>query len=119
MRVVMKGVHCSISDSLKEHVQQDLVEPLTRFFDSEAAMLEVHFVDNNGPKGGVDKECRATLHIPGMRAIHIDQTAENHSKAVDLLRDRLENVLKREKGKMRDPGRSPELAPMGQGSGLP
>lgn len=119
MRVLMKGVHLHVSDRLKEHVQQTLVAPITRFFDSEAAMLEVHFVDGNGPKGGLDKECRVTLHIPGARAIHIEEVAEDPYKATDLVRDRLVNVLKREIGKMRDPGRSPEIQPMGQGSGLP
>ena len=119
MRVVLKGVHCQLTDGIKDHVQRHLVEPLERFFDSEAAMLEVHLVDNNGPKGGLDKECRATLFIPGARQLHIDEAAEDHYKAVDLLRDRLEKALKRELGKMRDPGRSPELQPNGQGSGLP
>lgn len=119
MRVVMKGVHCHVTDRLKQHIQTHLVEPMERFFDSEAAMLEVHLLAHNGAQRGHDNECRVTLHIPGARAIHIDEAAEDHYKAVDLLRDRLENVLKREKGKMRDPGRSPELAPMGQGSGLP
>lgn len=119
MQVVMKGVHCQLSDQLKEHTQRHLVEPMERFFDSEAAWMEVHFVDNNGSKGGLDKECRVSLHIPGARTIHVDQASEDFYKALDLLRDRLENAMKREKEKMRDPGRSPELAPMGQGSGLP
>ena len=119
MRVVMKGVHLKLSDRLKDHVHETLVAPLTRFFDSEAAMLEIHFVDNNGPKGGLDKECRVTLHIPGARSIHVEEAAEDPYKAVDLVRDRLEKALKREVERMREPGRSPELMPTGQGSGLP
>lgn len=119
MRVVMKGVHLKLTDRLKEHVEETLVAPLTRFFDSEAASLEIHFVDNNGPKGGLDKECRVTLFIPGARAIHVEEAAEDPYKAADLVRDRLEKALKRELERMRDPGRSPELQPMGQGSGLP
>ena len=120
MRVVIHGVHTKVSDRLKEHVNDKLVQPLSRFFDSEAAVLEVHFVDNNGPsKGGVDKECRVTLSIPGARSVHVEEVDEDFYKATDLVRDRVERVLKREIQRMRDPGRSDELQPMGQGSGLP
>ena len=119
MRVVMKGVHLRVSNRLKQYVQESLVESLSRFIDNEAAMLEVHFVDSNGPKRGNDKECRVTLHIPGARSIHVEDAAEDPYKAVDLVRHRIEEAAKREMERMRSPGRDSELQAMGQGSGLP
>ena len=32
--------------------------------DNEAAELDIAIVDNNGPKGGIDKECSVTLRMP-------------------------------------------------------
>ena len=79
------------------------VSQLERFYDNEAAELDVQLCDNNGPKGGEDKECRVTAFLPGSSPIHVTEVSDNLYKSVDLARDRLERLTKRELEKRRSP----------------
>lgn len=95
MKVLMRGVHLSLSEGLRDYVQRHLVEHIRRYVDDEASELDVSLVDVNGPKGGVDKECRVTVRIPGLAPVHVTEAAETLHQAVDVSRDRLERAIKR------------------------
>ncbi|ADO73699.1 ribosome hibernation-promoting factor, HPF/YfiA family [Stigmatella aurantiaca] len=95
MKVLMRGVHLSLSDGLKAYVDEHLVAHIERFADDEASEIDIALVDINGPKGGVDKECRVTMRMPGLEAVHVTETAETLHQAIDATRDRLEKALKR------------------------
>lgn len=95
MKVLMRGVHLSLTDSLRDYANHHLVDPISRYIDDSATEVEIALVDINGPKGGVDKECRVTVRMPGLSAIHVTETAETLFQAIDGLRDRLENTIKR------------------------
>lgn len=101
MKVNLRGVHVTLRPRLRAYVQTHLVRPIRTFFDDPAAEIEIQLVDVNGPKGGVDKECRVTLHLPGSAALHVAEATDHLFKSVDLARDRLENALKRELEKRR------------------
>ena len=104
MKVLTRGVHLALTDDLKAYIDKHLVAPLERFVQNqEAAEIEVHLVDNNGPKGGVDKECRVTVRVPHFQAIHVEEAAETEYAAIDAVRDRLERATKRAFQKRRDP----------------
>ena len=113
MRVIIKGVHLALSDAYRQRVEERLVAPLARVVGNPAALLELHVVDINGPRGGEDKEVRATLHLPGTRALHVEQAAQDAYTALDLLKARLERAVKRELGRMREPGRGIPEEPFG------
>ena len=95
MKVLMRGVHLTLSPRVKAYLEEHLVEPITRFFDDEAAELDIGIADNNGPKGGLDKECSVTLRMPNLPSVHITEAAETIHEAVDAVRDRLERIVKR------------------------
>jgi putative sigma-54 modulation protein len=95
MKVNVRGVHLTLTDALKRHVDKHLIEPLERFFDSEAAEIEIHLRDINGPKGGKDKECSVTVRMPRGASIHVSEVSEDIYKSVDLARDRVERSTKR------------------------
>jgi len=116
MKVLLKGVHVSLSGAWKARVAEQLVAPLRRLVRNPATGLEVHLVDTNGPKGGEDKGVRVTLHLPGARAIHLEQGSADAYTAVDLLKERLERAVKRELERMREPGRGPRRRLSGPGS---
>ena len=104
MKVMIKGVHLRVSKRLRAYCEAHLVEPLAHFHDDEAAELDIHLADDNGPKGGAtDKECRVTLRMPGARAIHVVEATEDIYKSVSFARDRLERLMKRQLQKMRKP----------------
>jgi len=103
MKVLMRGVHLSLTDGLKTYVQEHLVDHIEKLCDDqEASEIDISLVDINGPKGGVDKECRVTVRLPGLSAIHVTEAAETLHGAIDLSRDRLENALKRTLERRRD-----------------
>lgn len=102
MRVLLRGVHLDLSESLKAYVEEHLVAHIRRLADDEASEIDISLVDNNGPKGGRDKECRATVRLPGLAAMHVTETAETVHQAIDATRDRLETTVKRQLQKRRD-----------------
>lgn len=103
MKVLMRGVHLSLTDGLKTYVQEHLVDHIEKLCDDqEASEIDISLVDINGPKGGIDKECRVTVRLPGLSAIHVTETAETLHGAIDMTRDRLENALKRTLERRRD-----------------
>ena len=95
MKVLLRGIHMSLTDNLKAYVDTHLVSHIERFADDEASEVDIALVDINGPKGGVDKECRVTVRMPGLESIHVTETAETLFQAIDIARDRLENAVKR------------------------
>ncbi|GEL73201.1 MULTISPECIES: ribosome hibernation-promoting factor, HPF/YfiA family [Myxococcus] len=102
MKVLLRGVHLNLSDALKSYVDEHLVRHIERFADDEAAEIDISLVDTNGPKGGMDKECRVTVRLPGLSSVHVTETADSLFPAIDASRDRLETSLKRMLGKRRD-----------------
>ena len=96
MKVNLRGVHLTLTEALKQHVEAHLMAPLRRIYDSEAAELEIHLRDSNGPKGGRDKECSVTVRFPnGHHSIHVTEASEDIYKSIDLARDRVVNSAKR------------------------
>ncbi|WP_224243749.1 HPF/RaiA family ribosome-associated protein [Hyalangium gracile] len=103
MKVLMRGVHLSLTDGLKAYVEEHLVGHIEKLCDDqEASEIDISLVDINGPKGGIDKECRVTVRLPGLSAIHVTETAETLHQAIDASRDRMENALKRTLERRRD-----------------
>ncbi len=103
--MTLKGVHLTVDEGVREYVNQHLVAPLAHIVSNSAATLDVHLVDVNGEKGGtVDKECRVTLHIPGLNAVHVTEGSDDICKSIAIARDRLERTVKRELEKRRAPG---------------
>ena len=97
MRLIVKGVHLRVTQTLRRFVATHLVAPIERFCDDPAASVEVHLVDTNGPKGGLnDKECRVTVLMPGSRGLHLTEATDDIYKSVALAKDRLERLSKKE-----------------------
>lgn len=102
MKVLLRGVHLDLSDALRAYVDEHLVSHIERFADDEAAEIDISLVDTNGPKGGVDKECRVTVRLPGLAAVHVTEAGDSLFPAIDASRDRLEKTLKRTLEKRRE-----------------
>jgi ribosomal subunit interface protein len=104
MKVLMRGVHLSLTDELRDYANRHLVDPLVKFIDDEATEIEIAMVDINGPKGGVDQECRVTVRMPGFAGMHVTETAETMFHAIDAARDTLEKMITRTLEKRREQG---------------
>ncbi|NMO22346.1 ribosome-associated translation inhibitor RaiA [Pyxidicoccus fallax] len=102
MKVLLRGVHLDLTSAIRAYVDEHLVSHIERFADDEAAEIDISLVDTNGPKGGVDKECRVTVRMPGLSSVHVTEVADSLFPAIDAARDRLENALKRSLDRRRD-----------------
>lgn len=102
MKVLLRGVHLTLTGPMREYLQEHLVRHIERYADDEAAEVDIALVDINGPKGGVDKECRVTVRMPNFAPVHVTETAETLFHAIDAARDRMERSLRRAVEKRRD-----------------
>jgi putative sigma-54 modulation protein len=112
MKVIIQGKHLRLSQGMKRYAHEHVVEPLNRFYDNEAAELRVELGDVNGSKGGVDKECHLTLHMPGARTIQIEEATPDSYASMDAAADRLVRAAKKELQRMRRPSRRHKEHPL-------
>jgi ribosomal subunit interface protein len=94
MQIRVRGVHVSVDESLRTFVEGH-VERALHIFQQQAVEVEVHLVDTNVTKGGVDLAARMTLHVPGAPSIHVEEVSDDIRKAVVGACDRLEGAAKR------------------------
>ena len=101
MKVVISGKQLKVSNALKEYVDKHLVQPLTRFYDHQAAELRVEFEDSLPRKGGEDIVCHLTLHMPGARTLHIEESTQDKEASLNAAGERLIRSVHKELEKMR------------------
>ncbi len=78
----------------KEHVREQMGKALGH----NATLVEraqVWFDDINGPRGGVDKLCRATLVLSGLSNLHVEEEGADYAEALDRLIPKLSRALSR------------------------
>jgi ribosomal subunit interface protein len=95
MEVRVRGVHVDVDAGLRSFVELHVERALQRIFQGQAVSVEVHLVDTNRPKGGVDKAARVTLSVPGLPAMHVEEVSDDIRKAVLGACVRLEHAAKR------------------------
>jgi ribosome hibernation promoting factor len=71
-----------MSDALREYIERKLKLALDRF-DHRLDRVQVRLEDVNGPRGGMDKNCR--LHVSGRPSwrIHVEGAGTTFYDAVD------------------------------------
>lgn len=89
-------VHASrvvVSDSTKEYLTRRLEFSLGRF-ESAINSVSVTLADTNGPRGGVDKQCRLRIDIAGdKRPLIAEATEEELKTAIDVASDRATRLI--------------------------
>jgi ribosome-associated translation inhibitor RaiA len=118
MKLLLHGVHVTLTPALKKAVRAHLLAAVERFAEDEAADLQVHLCDSNGPKGGLDKECRVTLRLPNLPPLHFTERSENLYKSIQLAHDRLMNMAKRRVDRRRGAAIREARRPYPPGGGL-
>jgi len=66
MQVEIRGKGLDVTGVLSTYIQRRLVFALGRFGRRVARVL-VRVEDTNGPKGGIDKQCRVAVVVPHSR----------------------------------------------------
>lgn len=100
MNLEIRGRNLTVSDALREHCETRLHFALGRFSD-QVTRISVRLMDQNGPRGGVDKSCQLTVHLRKARSIHIEDVNENLFAAVAEAADRASHAVARELSRSR------------------
>lgn len=105
MTKIIEGT--SRSPSLRGIVETRL-EGLARRHRVKPISVRVGFVDENGPKGGVDIRCALSLDLPRRPTLHVNEFGINRRAAFDAAFDALERRMAREVEQGRERRRRPK-----------
>lgn len=93
---MISNVHTSrvvVSDSTKEYLERRIEFSLGRF-ESAINTVAVTLADTNGPRGGVDKQCRLRIDLAGDKQPLIAEATEEELKAaIDVASDRASRLI--------------------------
>lgn len=89
MVVTLNAQHFELTPAIRQFALANLQEPIESFWDKQGAQLEIHLRDLRGTKGGIDKECRCILYVPGGRKVVITEVTEDMRKSIHQARKRL------------------------------
>src|SRR5262245_37581956 len=103
MKVVISDKQLRITEVLREYVGKHLVEPLTRFYDNQAAELRVEFENSRPRRSGEDIVCHLTLHLPEARKLHVEESTQDKRASLDTANEKLIRAVHKELERMRQP----------------
>jgi putative sigma-54 modulation protein len=112
MKMLVVGEKISVSEGLHDFVTRRLYFALGRF-SPEIESATARLADTNGPRGGVDKQCRMEVKLRGLRRILSEARAENLEAAVDMAAERVERGVTRALERRRDTTRRPGVSMAG------
>jgi putative sigma-54 modulation protein len=101
MKWLLKAQGATYPATLPDHIERRLRFALARLGDRVERVI-VLLQDNNGPKGGIDKECRILAKVQGCGAIMATVADSEWTAAVDRATTRIGHTLSRRIGRLRD-----------------
>jgi ribosomal subunit interface protein len=99
MRIDIRG-NVGLSPALEHYVQRRLQTALGRF-SRRLPSVTVRLIDENGPRGGVDKRCQLVLTMPPVTSMMVEDSHVDVYNAVDAVADRAVRAVTRELGRRR------------------
>ncbi|AKF05129.1 HPF/RaiA family ribosome-associated protein [Sandaracinus amylolyticus] len=99
--VTVRGHHVAIEAHHREYVRERLGQKLGKFAPA-IERIYVMLEDLNGPKGGVDHECRIQVTLSGLGQVVVKERDPDAIAAFDLAADRMEITLRHHFGRVRE-----------------
>jgi putative sigma-54 modulation protein len=94
MRVHVRSRQVKVDKTAFAHIERRLQFNLGRF-SSRILRVTVRFVDLNGPRGGVDKNCRIEIRLLPTGSIFVSDTDADFYAAFDRAADRVARSVAR------------------------
>jgi ribosomal subunit interface protein len=101
MELEIRGQNLHVGERLQEQVERQLNFALGQF-ETWITGATVQLEDINGPKGGIDKQCRVLVNLKGGKTLKIEDVDVDISVAINRAADRLGQVVSREIDKRRE-----------------
>lgn len=106
MHIDIRGNNSLMLQVVRQHVEKRVRLGLGRFAQQITRTL-CEIEDANGPRGGVDKVCRVTVHLRSGETVRAEAIHEDFFASVDTAADRLTRSLVRLLSRRRDLARKP------------
>src|SRR5438046_5587954 len=101
MELTVQGHHLPISDALASHAQAKFEAALNQH-ENWVTNVVVRLEDVNGPKGGVDKRCHATINLRAGASVILDDVSPDVYSAINTVADRAKQAVGRKVAKIRE-----------------
>ena len=100
MRIEFRGLKSAAAEEFQDHAERRLRFALGRFA-HEIDRVSVHICDTNGPRGGLDKQCRVRARLIRGREVLVGDEDADWDVLIDRVSARLgrsvARVLERER----------------------
>lgn len=104
MELRVHGANIEVTDAITSHVQTRFMAALDKH-ERHVEDVTIRLEDINGPKGGVDMRCQATIHLRPGDMIVVEEVEADLYAAISVAADRAKHVVSRRLDRMRNRGR--------------
>ncbi len=94
MRLQVSGSNVKLDESILDHVDRRFRFALDRL-ESEVSSVSIKLGDVNGPKGGVDKQCKVLVKLASGGDLVLRERAEDIYLSVSRASDRVQRLVRR------------------------
>ncbi len=94
MRLMIRSLNAKLPETVYETIERQLMNALSRF-ESRIDSIRLTMKDSNGPRGGIDQECRVHVHLNNGTHITVSEVGANLLAAVASLADRVSVAVTR------------------------
>jgi len=101
MQVFVSAKNFKVNETIREHIDRRLTFALDRF-QQEIERVDVSLADLNGPKGGLDKQCRMVAKLRSLGTLVIEDQDMDFFAVIDRAADRLGHAVQRAIDRRRD-----------------
>lgn len=88
------GANIEVTDAITSHVQNRFTAALDKH-ERQVEDITIRLEDINGPKGGVDMRCQATIHLRPGDMVVVEDVQEDLYAAISVAADRAKHVVSR------------------------
>ena len=100
MQLHFKGQNLFLAPAVIERIERRMRIALSRFAD-RIDRVTVRLADLNGPRSGVDKQCRIVVRLRSGGEIVIEDSASDFETAIDRGADRVQRAVARALARIR------------------
>jgi putative sigma-54 modulation protein len=101
MELEIRSQNMHVDEPTTTHVERKMNFALEQF-NSWITRVAVHLEDVNGPRRGVDKQCRILVNLKGGKTIKVEDLDVDLISAVNRAADRVGQVVSREIDRRRE-----------------
>ncbi len=94
MRIIIRHHGIDLTPSVRDMIEKTMDHALDRI-DHDVLSVTVFLSDVNGPKGGIDKECRILLHLKQRGFCTIEDKDDSLPRMMERLADRVSHTVRR------------------------